>query len=889
MLNYHQRTAPPCNPSKARVVPPSNPSATSVAPPSNHSHSTRTAPPLAPNHQESSHQIGPNVQLPDQIYLIFKQCIENKSITSNQLILQHLLQLLHDRFQTTASKETIDGIRWIHILPSNQGWIAHIHFYLDDICPHGAHCPHGTHCTRIHFINQFHWCACSSRNHKCDDTRCRMFHVNLQHLTHYFLSMILLRYHRDGNANKPGIRDYYVKDCDIQRLYTETNHPPLLPCMSYIDPNDIKQRSHLWRSMLQSYNKYYFDYEAQHCDPHFNPNGTPYIVLWETESYREHTFRVRIKMNHQFFVRNTCHNYATPSSDDINDMCLFSYRFSRFPYSLCPYFHIRRNVFALMMENGTHYSELAESMTPAIGNCLMRSGDDLKYEVNQIENGCTNHMDLILLPDSKHVIHQQWCDIVQEMCAKYQPNASTTHVRDIAWNKLRPDERMDAGFHRHSTHSVIIQWQATEMTKPMKVVHPLQSIAKIKNLFNALGETPVDIAMDGLEKFIIIEYGINRDIVGTFVMDLSKMFGNIPRRCAYNRRISISTKTQVDPNDPNTICLMIEFQNVNVFVSVTMMAEWFEKLIVEYDKLKLNGTGIMDCMQRIRGSFHFVYRRASRPPQTIATVYFKHCNLNPNNTCIGNIRGAPVYIVNGAYGDHLQREYALYRKFIQYKMIGWALLCKQNQTDLHYKQYEKIQMMTAHVQPSNGNHIPRAQSIQKSQSCPNGNQSNHRRSPPRQHTDIISRRRGPPPPNHMNNEYKNGYEETKTPSPVPYEIIMSPLRLPSPNPIGKSTSVQVHQMNGDKQSYDYSSEDSSAEGLASVYREGIHLDKGLIAMARHDACGNLNGKDIHFEEEYINELCRYCNDAVFTTEHITECWFIPTLVKEEYMRKHNID
>eukprot|EP01083_Nonionella_stella_P098370 276580_1 len=72
--------------------------------------------------------------------------------------------------------------------------------------------------------------------------------------------MILLHYHRDTNANKPVIREYRVKDCDIQRLCADTFYAPILPFMAYLHPNDAEQRSHLWRSMLGSYNQYYFDY-----------------------------------------------------------------------------------------------------------------------------------------------------------------------------------------------------------------------------------------------------------------------------------------------------------------------------------------------------------------------------------------------------------------------------------------------------------------------------------------------------------------------------------------------------------------------------------------------------------------------------------------------------
>eukprot|EP01083_Nonionella_stella_P124924 377546_1 len=854
--------------------------------------------------------------------------------------------------------------------------MAQMHLFLDDICPHGGMCDRNSrHCMRIHFINNRNWCiyARNDRPFECDP-QCPKDHIPQHRLTHRLLSVFLYKYFR---TNFRSLHDYYINDTDIYAIYQE-----LYPAAS---------TAHLSRNTVARYNKYYLDNQCQ-SNVHFDDINKTYIAIWYVQSYaREQDnidhWRIRMTCDVQFIIQRICRAYTADENQ-----CLFSFCPSaKFPWNFCPYFHLHRTVLNMMQ---LLHSDLAIAF-PIIGSALARFDEDIVDEKNQTDLG-PEHVNYIRLTHAQHIMHKEWCDTLRNI---HDQHSADPHNAIMNASTCQPDEVMDGGFHafheHYGSHAWTVLWDV-----PIHKDKCIELIDKIKQMFNSMNETPMDIQIGGIQKYIILDYSVSCDIFSKFVTDFRMIFLNIPKKWCFNRRISIAVSTQ---QRENKVYLTIEFENVNTFCSVDMIRNWFEQLSNEYSKRKvksLRGVSIMNCMQREGdGSYHFVCRLNH---EAVATVYLNQCHLDPKawNNAMFTINGAALILQQSDHFGAILRPYA--RKFLKYYSTLYAYLCKENKTDWHYKQYETIQMLFKDVQPmqstliptsyTNGNQIQQPQSIQKSQSysngnnamehmhqaqpiqrstsCSNGNRrrssppppqiqrsrrsspppplpvvfdnangnhrsspppplsvvhangndykdehkemethspvttlmptmrsfnqvmngdtqsvdyssedssaglasvyregihldkgliamarheacgnlngkdiSNHRRSPPRQHTDIISRRRGPPPPNHMNNEYKNGYEETKTPSPVPYEIIMSPLRLPSPNPIGKSTSVQVHQMNGDKQSYDYSSEDSSAEGLASVYREGIHLDKGLIAMARHEACGNLNGKD----------------------------------------------
>ena len=209
-------------------------------------------------------------------------------------------------------------------MPNNNN-VLQIHVKLDDICPNGGICklPQND-CNRIHFMH--YSIVCQEFN--CSDAHCSLFHLHYQRMTGRLLSFFLYLHNNFSCKIQqcPPLSEYYIpSDRFIFQYLKYYIHPPI-PGM---DIND----HHTWRKIIDSYNKYYFDYEQQIVSDKYAQNGS-YLTLWHTENSvnarHEGSWKIVINFDRQFFVKRSCFNWLDAGK------CAFSY----YRRSFCPHFHL---------------------------------------------------------------------------------------------------------------------------------------------------------------------------------------------------------------------------------------------------------------------------------------------------------------------------------------------------------------------------------------------------------------------------------------------------------------------------------------------------------------------------------------------------------------------
>ncbi len=334
---------------------------------------------------------------------------------------------------------------------------------------------------------------------------------------------------------------------------------------------------------------------------------------------------------------------------------------------------------------GMNEQNLAKSAA-LIGHSFGRTSYELYYELRREIRELSLY--LSELNKEEMIEHSQLCQKLDDI-RKMHCNTQSEY------KSIYRDEIIDNGFHvNDENHMITIRWDMNNMNTTMTEI---QLITCIKRMFTTLNETPIDLYIQGLKKYIILNYRVHD--YHSFVEKFKFIFGRIPRKYCFHRKVSVSVLTFVDTYDSvNDNCeILVEIQNINTFVSVDMMREWFSQLLSKCNsklRRERRKPNICELIEFVHGSFHFIQTciHDSKSNKSFATVWFKRCKLQMHqleSMSQTNINGA---LVTFEFGAKLIPPFDIdpNLKFINYtKSIVWDLLTKQNKMHLHYQQSEK--------------------------------------------------------------------------------------------------------------------------------------------------------------------------------------------------------
>ena len=147
------------------------------------------------------------------------------------------------------------------------------------------------------------------------------------------------------------------------------------------------------------------------------------------------------------------------------------------------------------------------------------------------------------------------------------------------------------------------------------------------------------MVVSGLKKVIIFRYQIAPRSLHIVLLRFAEVLRSFPRQWCFGRRVSFSI--MVDSEGPGGV--IIEFENLNIFLSVESLREWFERIICEYRLFTKER--LQNLMRFQFGSYHFIDRPKEREqsPFTVTTSFYD-LETNPESVLNPKIGGIPVSI-----------------------------------------------------------------------------------------------------------------------------------------------------------------------------------------------------------------------------------------------------
>ena len=338
----------------------------------------------------------------------------------------------------------------------------------------------------------------------------------------------------------------------------------------------------------------------------------------------------------------------------------------------------------------------------------------------------------------------------------------------------------------------------------------------------------------GLEKVIILRYLVPIRLLNTVFRRFSEVFNvSFNRQWCFGRNVSFSMMIDEQSGSMNSdrVDVVFEFVNLNTFLSVQSLREWFERIICEYRLFTKEP--LQNLMTFKFGSYHFIDRAKEREQSSFAvTASFHDLDLNPKTAfdrLIPKIGGIPVSIKSNQCNTISSRCTVNGQSFIDYH---------------DPKLYRHLMAMN-----------------DVNQFAVSTNQKVHpRKDPPeyeQQSTQTVKQRANP-------SEFENESSSVGTPPPD-----MSP---------SKNQNVQKLIFRQFTES-DYVYSDSENDAAMEIQRNQNEMK---LLMAKHDEFGD--GIDCDrglqlFEDpdgsDLRNRLCPYCLMVLWSPEHRKECLFIP--------------
>ena len=158
-----------------------------------------------------------------------------------------------------------------------------------------------------------------------------------------------------------------------------------------------------------------------------------------------------------------------------------------------------------------------------------------------------------------------------------------------------------------------------------------------------------DLVLPGLEKVIILRYHIPYKSVSTVMVRFSEELRALVKQWCFGRRVSFSAMVDygsADERGDSGSDFVFEFVNLNTFLSVDALREWFERIIFEYGLFTKEP--LENLMRFEFGSYHFIdspKEREQSPSPFAVTVSF--CNLamkrmNPQSVINPKINGIAI-------------------------------------------------------------------------------------------------------------------------------------------------------------------------------------------------------------------------------------------------------
>ena len=148
----------------------------------------------------------------------------------------------------------------------------------------------------------------------------------------------------------------------------------------------------------------------------------------------------------------------------------------------------------------------------------------------------------------------------------------------------------------------------------------------------------------GLDKVIILRYHITPHCLGTVLLRFTEIFRSFSKQWCFGREVSLSMKIEfaTDSRFDDAVDIVFEFENINTFLSVEALREWFERIIFEY---RVFTREPMENLMRFKcGSYHFIdtlKQREESAPFTV-TVSFYDSEMNPESVPNPKINGIPI-------------------------------------------------------------------------------------------------------------------------------------------------------------------------------------------------------------------------------------------------------
>ena len=145
---------------------------------------------------------------------------------------------------------------------------------------------------------------------------------------------------------------------------------------------------------------------------------------------------------------------------------------------------------------------------------------------------------------------------------------------------------------------------------------------------------------------IILRYLVAIRLLNTVFRRFSEVFTvSFNRQWCFGRNVSFSMMIDEQSGSMNSdrVDVVFEFVNLNTFLSVQSLREWFERIICEYRLFTKEP--LQNLMTFKFGSYHFIDRAKEREqsPLTV-TASFYDLDMNPESVLNPKIGGIPVSI-----------------------------------------------------------------------------------------------------------------------------------------------------------------------------------------------------------------------------------------------------
>ncbi len=250
-----------------------------------------------------------DLTLSDKIYFVFQQS-ENTRLSFDELNLR-----LNMEFHIDIDSRQIQ-LRFLYCLLAEKG--VQWQLQSDDFCPNGAACQLPVNaCKRLHYVSRH------------SDPNSSLLYTYSGRMTDKILIVILLIF--NNRTVTTCLSQCIISGNAFIETFNSLFGSPI--------PNMHSFHNDVWRKIIDSYNKYYFDYQQQMDLDLYQ--SEPYIILWRTQNVDSksksgfESWGIRAHHSSSFFEKLTCFRDTVYQNCQYNDGKI----------TFCPFFHLqlRRN------------------------------------------------------------------------------------------------------------------------------------------------------------------------------------------------------------------------------------------------------------------------------------------------------------------------------------------------------------------------------------------------------------------------------------------------------------------------------------------------------------------------------------------------------------------